>query len=79
MSNDKKRTFTVDARAGEYIVYALPARLGAVTFFVGGFEGGFEEPVEQVLTNASGYQEPYNVYRSTNANLGETTVEVREG
>ncbi|MBP0976452.1 MAG: hypothetical protein J6P20_10370 [Oscillospiraceae bacterium] len=79
LSNDKKRTFTVDARAGEYIVYAIPARLGAVTFFVGGFEGGFEEPVEQVLTNASGYQEPYNVYRSTNANLGETTVEVREG
>jgi hypothetical protein len=79
LSNTKERTITVDAGAGEYIVYAIPARLGDVSFFVGGFEGGFEDPVEQILTNESGYQEKYNVYRSTNANLGETTVEIKEG
>ena len=79
LSNTKTRTITVNAGAGEYIIYAIPARLGDVTFFVGGFEGGFEEPVEQVITNASGYQETYKVYRSTNANLGETTVEIKEG
>lgn len=79
LSNTKTRTITVNAGAGEYIVYAIPARLGDVTFFVGGFEGGFEDPEEQTLTNASGYQERYKVYRSTNAGLGETTVEVREG
>ena len=43
-----------------------------------GFEGGFENPVNQTLTNASGYSETYRVYRSTNAGLGETTIEVRE-
>lgn len=79
LSNTKTRTITVDAVEGEYIVYAIPARLGDVSFFVGGFEGGFEDPVEQILTNESGYQEKYNVYKSTNANLGETTVEIKEG
>lgn len=78
LSNKKTRTITVDAAAGQYIVYAIPARLGSVVFYVGGFEGGFEDPVEQMLVNASGYQEVYKVYRSTNAGLGETTVDVRE-
>ena len=78
LSNDPERTITVDAGAGEYIIYAIPARLGDVTFFVSGFEGGFEEPEEQTLTNGSGYQETYKVYRSTRSGLGETTVEIRE-
>jgi hypothetical protein len=79
LSNNTARTITVDAGSGEYIVYAIPARLGDVAFYVGGFEGGFEEPVDQILTNASGYQELYKIYRSTNAGLGETTVEIKEG
>lgn len=78
LSNDPERTITVNAGAGEYIIYAIPARLGDVTFFVSGFEGGFEDPEEQILTNASGYQETYKIYRSTNANLGSTTVEIKE-
>ena len=77
LSNTKSRTITVDAGAGQYIIYAIPARLGDVTFYVSGFEGGFESPVEKTLTNASGYSETYKVYRSTNANLGSTTVEIR--
>lgn len=78
LSNDPERTITINAGVGEYIVYAIPARLGDVTFFVSGFEGGFEDPVEQQLTNSSGYTETYKIYRSTNANLGTTTVEIRE-
>lgn len=79
LSNDAERTITVDAGTEQYIIYAIPARLSDVTFYVGGFEGGFEDPVEQLLTNSSGYSETYKIYRSINANLGETTVEVREG
>lgn len=79
LSDNKKRTITVNAGQGEYIIYAYPARLGAVTFYVDSWEGGFEPPVEQSLTNASGYTETYKLYRSTNANLGETTVEIKEG
>lgn len=79
LSNNPERTITVNAGEDEYIIYAIPARLGNVVFFVGGFEGGFEAPVEQMLENESGYRETYYVYRSTNANLGETTVEIKEG
>jgi hypothetical protein len=78
LSNDPERTITVEAGAGQYIIYAIPARLGDVTFFVSGFEGGFEEPVEQTLTNSSEYQETYKVYRSTRTGLGETTIDIRE-
>lgn len=79
LSNTKIRTINVTAGTGEYIIYALPTRLGQVTFYVEGFEGGFEPPVEKALTNESGYRENYYVYRSTNPNLGATTVEVKGG
>ena len=78
LSNNPERTITVTAGSGKYIIYAIPKRLGEVTFYVSGFEGGFESPVEKTLTNASGYSEVYYVYRSTNANLGTTTIEIRE-
>lgn len=78
LSNNPARTITVNAGAGEYIIYAIPARLGNVVFYVGGFEGGFEAPEEQNLVNSSGYLETYKVYRSTNAGLGNTTVDIRE-
>ena len=79
LSDNKQRTITVNAGPGQYIIYAYPARLGDVTFFVDSWEGGFEPAVEQSVTNASGYTETYKLYRSTNANLGETTVEIKEG
>lgn len=78
LSDNPERTITVNAGAGKYIIYAIPARFRDIAFYVGGFEGGFENPVSQTLTNASGYSETYRVYRSTNAGLGETTIEVRE-
>lgn len=78
LSDDIRRTFTTTAGTGQYIIYAYPARLGNCQFIVGGFEGGFDEAVELTLTNGSGYSEVYKVFKSTNANLGTTTVEVRE-
>ena len=76
LSNTKGRTITVNATSGNYIIYALPKRLGTVTFRVNGFDGGFSSPEEKNLTNASGYTEAYYVYKSTNAGLGNTTVVV---
>lgn len=79
LSNNKARTITVNAGAGQYIIYAYPARLGSnIEFWVQNFEGGFEPPVDINLTNGSGYTERYYVYRSTNPNLGNTTVEIKE-
>lgn len=70
-------SFTVNAGAGQYIWFAVPATFGTPSFFVGGFEGGFNLIKTFDLTNASGNVTSYNVYRSTNANLGNTTVEVK--
>lgn len=78
LSDDINRRITVTAGAGQYIIYAFPSRLGSAQFFVDSFEGGFDAPVEQTLTNSQGYSETYKIYKSTNANLGTTTVEVRE-
>ena len=77
LTGSKAKTFTVNAAGGQYIYYAIPARFGTPTFKVGGFEGGFELLKTFEFTNASGYAESYVVYRSSNAGLGNTTVEVK--
>ena len=77
ISNSKNRSFTVNASAGQYIVYSYPTRLGTSTFFVGGFEGGFGSPETVSVTNANGYTEDYYVYISNNSGLGNTTVTVQ--
>ena len=77
LSGSRARTKTVTAGAGQYIWFAYPARLGAATFKVGGFDGGFTLVSDSFShTNASGYAEAYRVYRSDNAGLGATTVVV---
>ena len=77
LSGNKAKTFTVNAERGKYIYYALPKRLGTPVFFVGGFEGGFVLEKNFNYTNPSGYTESYDVYKSTNAGLGSTKVEVK--
>ena len=76
LSGSKGRTFDVTVGTGEYIWYAVPTRMGACTFMVGGFEGGFTKVSTFSHTNASGYSENYDVYRSDNAALGAVTVKV---
>lgn len=74
ISNNPTRSFTVTAGTGSYIAYSPPYRLGSITFYVGGFEGGFETPETVSVTNVNGFAENYRIYRSTNAGLGTTTV-----
>lgn len=76
LTGTKGRTVTVNAGSNQYIWYAIPKRLGACSFNVAGFDGGFQAAQTVSVTNASGYAEDYYVYRSTNANLGSTTVKV---
>lgn len=75
LQTSKAYDFTVNPTA-QYIYYAVPTRLGTVSFKVGGFEGGFEAPETVSVTNSSGYTENYYVYRSTNTITGSTTVDV---
>lgn len=72
----KAKTFTVNAEAGQHIYYAAPSRYGTCGFNVGGFDGGFEKAATIEFTNASGYAENYDIYKSDNAGLGSTTVKV---
>lgn len=72
----KAKTFTVNAASGQHIYYAIPARYGTPAFKVGGFDGGFAKAASIDFTNASGYKETYDVWKSDNAGLGNTTVVV---
>ncbi|MBQ8429082.1 MAG: hypothetical protein IJX30_03185 [Clostridia bacterium] len=76
LQGGRNKTFTVTAGAGEYIYYACPVRYGTPVFKVGGFEGGFSLVSSGDFTNASGYTEGYQLWRSVNANLGAVTVTV---
>lgn len=77
LTSSKTYTFTVNAGESQFIYYAIPKRFGTPTFFVGGFEGGFDLLKEYEWTNGSGHSETYLVYKSTNASLGSTKVEVK--
>lgn len=74
LASNKNRTFTVNAGAGERIVYAIPSSFGTPTFNVGGFDGGFKKIQTLPHTNKSGYSQNYDVWASVNAGLGNTTV-----
>lgn len=76
LQSSKAKTFTVNAAAGKHIFYAIPTRYGTPTFKVGGFEGGFAKAATIQFKNASGYTESYDVWKSDNAGLGNTTVVV---
>ncbi|PLS24207.1 hypothetical protein BLI708_08640 [Bifidobacterium imperatoris] len=75
-ATSRAKTFTLTAGDGQHIYYAFPASWGTPTFKVGGFEGGFNLLTTFDHTNASGATVSYAVWKSTNANLGKTTVEV---
>lgn len=77
LASNNTKTFTVTAGVGKYIYYAHPASFGTPVFNVGGFEGGFDLIKTFDYTNASGFKESYKVWKSTNANLGNTTVVVK--
>ena len=74
LQGSKAKTFTVTAGALQHIYYAIPSRYGTPSFKVGGFEGGFAKVATIEFTNASGYAENYDIYKSDNPGLGNTTV-----
>lgn len=77
LSDSKARTITVNAGTGEYIYYCLPTRLGVPSFNVGGFDGGFTKVATINFTNSDSYAEDYDIYKSTNANLGNSIVVIK--
>jgi hypothetical protein len=76
LATSKNCSFTVTCGTDRYIFFAIPTRFGVPKFTVGGFEGGFTLVATIDFTNSSNYTEPYNIYKSENSNLGNTTVNV---
>lgn len=76
LASSKNTTFTTNCADSQYIYFAIPTRFGEPTFSVGGFVGGFVKAATIDFTNYSGYTEKYNLYRSNNPSLGNTTVTV---
>lgn len=77
LDNNRNRTFTVTAGAGEHIYYAIPSSYGTPTFTIGGFEGGFVlEAAAVSVTNAEGVTQNYDLWKSVQPSLGATTVVV---
>lgn len=76
LQGSKAKTFTVNAGATQHIYYAIPTRYGTPAFKVGGFDGGFAKAATIDFTNASGYEESYDIWKSDNPGLGNTTVVV---
>jgi hypothetical protein len=44
---------------------------------MGGFQGGFEEPLVIPVTNGSGVTEDYYLYRSTNSGIGDLSIQAK--
>ena len=76
LSSSRGKTFTVNCGAGQHIYYCIPTSFGTPTFTVGGFSGGFSKVSTIQYSNAHGHVENYDIWKSTNSNLGNTTVVV---
>ena len=69
LTDDKANTVSVMANAGEYVYYCIPSRLGTPTF---NKEFTLVDTISH--TNASGYTEAYDIYKSDSAGLSEVTI-----
>jgi len=82
ISNDQTRTMSINAGAGEYLVFAFPSSYtsipdgtdyetdGGTGFLFNSIACGFSAPETVSITNSAGFTENYKVYASTVANLG---------
>ena len=66
---------SVTTGENEYIWYC--STKSNCKFNVGGFDGGFNEPIEVQVKDAGNVDTTYYVYRSTNSNLGTKTITVK--
>ena len=76
LNESRAKTFTVNCGNNQHIFYCIPSRLGTPVFTVGGFSGGFYKVNTIQFSNDFGYVESYDIWKSNNNNLGDTTVVV---
>ena len=79
LKGNKSGTYTVNVGAGQYFYIAMPTSYNSADTLVGkigGFSTSFGKVAQLSHTNASGYTCDYNIYKSTNANLGNVSFVV---
>ena len=76
LTSSKNRTITVNSLASEYIYYAIPTSFGTPNFTVNGFSGGFEKVSTLNFTNINNYSESYDLWKSVQQGLGDTTITI---
>ena len=74
LSTSKDKIFSVDCGIDEYIFYCVPSAFGELIFAVNGFVGGFVKVNTIKYSNMYGHTEDYDIWKSVNCNLGNTTV-----
>ena len=79
LSNNCKGDYTINCVDGEYIYFAIPSSIANnLVFYCGGFEGGFELVADNTsIENIYGSTCDYDVYRSNNHSLGQTTITIK--
>lgn len=72
----RQKTFQVTTGVNEYIWFFSPVSYGLPSVKTNGFNGGLDNLGTISFTNSLGHVENYYILRSTNTNLGLTTVEI---
>lgn len=79
--DNKGRDIVVDCSINKYIYYCVPSKYldaqGEPYFFINGLMGGMQSEGKISFTNASGYTEDYDIYRSVNHSLGVCFLEIK--
>lgn len=68
---------TVTVNGKDYIYFVVPKELENITFYVGGFEGGFELINSNFKFTKNGITSNYVIFRSDVSGLGETTINIK--
>lgn len=74
LQTGKEGVIDVVANENQYIYYALPKSYGDCVFTSGGFSGGFTKIDTISYTNDYGVTTDYDIWKSDNANLGQTNI-----
>ncbi len=79
LKGNKNGTYTTNVGVGQYFYIAMPTSYNnadVLTGKIGGFDTDFGKVATVSHTNASGYTTDYNIYKSTNANLGSISMTI---
>lgn len=77
LKGSKGGTYTVNVGTNQYFYIAMPTSFNnsdVLTGTIGGFSTDFGKVATVSHTNASGYTCDYNIYKSTNSNLGSISM-----